>query len=96
MTIDQIIKVGALCTAIIGIYAFCQKVGKWMNKGNENEKRINELEEKHNKDIAEQNKELQVLTYSVLALLKAQQGDKSEIPHAVEVLEKHLNEKAHQ
>lgn len=94
MTVDQIIKVGALCSAIIGIYVFISKVVLWVDNQKKQDKRINDLEIKHDKDIADLKEELQLLTYSNLVILKSMQPN-AEITEAINKIEKHINEKAH-
>lgn len=92
---DNVIKIGALCTAITGIYIFISKVVLWVSNQKEQDKRIQELADKHDKDMHNVNEEMQLITYGLLTVLKAQNGDASNVNDAIDKIEKHLNAKAH-
>lgn len=56
-----------------------------------------EMLEKHDAAIKENNEELALLTYGILACLKGlhEQGANGPVTDAINKIEKHLNEKAH-
>lgn len=95
MTVDNIIKIGALCTAVTGIYIFISKVVLWMNNQKQQDEKIKELHEKHDRDMHNVNEEMQLITYGLLSVLKAYRGDETNVNDAIDKIEKHLNAMAH-
>lgn len=78
---------------------------KWVSGGvnlikkpAENEQSIEELARHHEADMQEQREELTLLTYGILACLKGlkEQGCNGPVTEAINRIEKHLNEKAHE
>lgn len=106
--VDIIIKIAALITAIIGIWAAIYAVIKWFQKQDKQSKDIAELKAKHEKDIEATRKkesedlksvkdELCILSYAMLAALDGLQQlhCNGNVTRAHDRLEKHLNQKAH-
>lgn len=81
-----IITVGEVIAAVITIGTACLVVLKWFQKQN-----------KQDADIAALKEETCLLTYGILACLKGlkEQGCNGPVTEAVNKIEKHLNEKAH-
>lgn len=92
---EQIIKIGGLVTAITGIYIFIAKVVLWVNNQKQQDDKIRNLQKKHDEDMHNVNVEMQLITYGLLTVLKAQKGDDSNVDDAIDKIEKHLNAKAH-
>lgn len=90
----------------IGIFV---RIHKFVLRQDTLEERINALETKeqddtdtlakiHDKEFDEVQRELQIITYAVLACLKClskQPCENDNIQETISVLEKHINEKAH-
>jgi len=95
---ESIIYTGKVCGAVASIVALIvlfSKLVRWVEMQKDQDLKIKNLEAKHDSDIKELKEELQLLTYSNLVVLKALQGDKTEVASVIDKIEKHLNEKAH-
>jgi len=86
-TPQMIITAASLITAIGAILAFYNKAYDFVNRQKKQDKLIHEIQE-----------EQAILTYGVLACLKGlkEQGCNGPVTEAVQKIEKHLNEKAHE
>lgn len=84
--IEGVITLAALISAIVVIIRNYNKMHKWFMKQEENEKDIKEIKD-----------EQEILTYGLLACLKGlhQQGCNGPVTKAIQKIEEHLNEKAH-
>lgn len=85
--LQTIITVAAFVSAVIALI-------KTYNRGYDFVKQQN----KQDRDIAEIKEEQALLTYGVLACLKGlhEQGCNGPVTEAIQKIEKHLNQKAHQ
>lgn len=83
---DTVIKAAAVLTAILAIGGVVYKVISWVQR-----------QKRQDEDIAAMNEELCLLTYGVLACLKGlkEQGCNGPVTNAIEKIEKHMNQKAH-
>lgn len=100
MVIDAntIIELGKIIGALGVIGGLIIGVIKWFQKQEKQSKDIATLEKTHKEDIEKIQDEFCVLTYGVLATLDGlkQQGCNGNVTKAYEMLEKHLNQKAHE
>ena len=98
-----------MLTALTAIITMAFKIVRWFDQQNKQESKFVELESKHNTDIAALKKiesediaaiknEQQLLTYGILACLKGlkEQGCNGPVTEAIDKIERHLNQKAHQ
>ena len=99
MVIDAnaIIEIGKIIGALGIIGGLIIGVIKWFQKQEKQSSDIVELKNTHNSDIEIIQDELCVLTFGLLATLDGlkQQGCNGNVTVAHEMLEKHLNKKAH-
>ena len=99
MVIDgnTIIEIGKIIGALGVIAGVVIAVIKWFQKQEKQTSDIAELRSTHASDIELIQDELCVLTFGVLATLDGlkQQGCNGNVTKAYEMLEKHLNKKAH-
>lgn len=106
--VDIILKILALIAAVGGFIASVYALFKWFHKQSKQPNEIAELKALHKKDMEESRKkadtdmqaikdELCVLSYAMLASLDGLQQLKcnGNVTRAHEMLEKHLNQKAH-
>ena len=94
----SIITVSAVVAAIITLVGFFSKAVRWMDRQKQQDDDLQALRETHNLDMETVNKELTLLVYGNLACLKglAEQGCDGPVSEAIQKIEKHLNQKAHQ
>lgn len=97
ITPQNIILTFSLIGAVVGILAYLAKAVRWMDRQKKHDEDIKALRDKHNTDQKYINDELTLLTYGVLACLKGlqEQGCNGPVKEAVNKIEKHINEKAH-
>ena len=99
MTVDvnTIIEIGKLIGALGVIAGVIVAVVKWFHKQEQQSKDIQALHDTHNSDINVIQEELSVVCFGLLATLDGlkQQGCNGNVTKAYEMLEKHLNKKAH-
>lgn len=93
-----IVTAGAVVTAIITLVGIFAKAVRWMDRQKQQDNDLQALREIHNHDMETVNKELSLLVYGNLACLKglAEQGCDGPVSEAIQKIEKHLNQKAHQ
>lgn len=109
VTIDGIIKAAGLLTALGVIIGLGVKAVHWFDQQDEQTKRLNELEAKHDNDKEELRSEISreiakiyaeqtIIVYGLLACLKGQQemGCNGPVTEAINKLEKHINQRAHE
>lgn len=84
---DVIIKIAGVITAVLAIFGVIFAVYRWYLKQN-----------KQDTDIAALKKEMTLLTYGVLSCLKglSEQGCNGPVTEAINKIEKHINQQAHQ
>ena len=95
---QSIITAGAVVTALTVIVTLLVKGVRWVDEQKKQRRDIKALEEKHDNDNNTIQDELQLLTWGVRACLKGlkEQGCNGPVTHAIDKIEKHLNEKAHE
>ena len=97
ITWQTIITAGAIVSAIAGITAYLVKLVLWVDRQKNQDKDIETLRQKHDKDNSAVQRELAILTYGVLACLKGLQevGCNGPVTEAVNKIERYINLKAH-
>lgn len=109
LTPQNVITAASLLTAVILLIKHFAKGVRWFDKQDKQSTDIDELREQHNADVEALKKELSddmravneeqtILTYGILACLKGlrEQGCNDSVPKAIDMIEKHLNKKAHE
>lgn len=83
---EKIITLVSVVTAVIALFKYYNKGHKWFMKQEEQETEIQSIKD-----------EQEILTKGILACLKglSQQGCNGPVTSAIEEIEEHLNEKAH-
>jgi hypothetical protein len=94
---STIIQTAALIGAVSGIFAFLYKFFKWLENQQEQDRKLEKLEAKHNEDIEGIKKELCVICYGLFATLDGlkQLGVNGNVTDAYNTLEQHINRTAH-
>ncbi len=87
ITWQSIVTVAAVIGAIVAIVAYFAKAVRWVDR-----------QKKQDKELAAMKEEQTILTYGVLACLKGlkEQGCNGPVTEAIDKIEKHLNQKAHE
>lgn len=87
LTAQTIITAGALVTAISAMVAVFVKLVRWADR-----------QKAQDVELASVQEELTLLTYGVLSCLKGlkEQGCNGPVTEAVNKIEKHINQKAHE
>ena len=98
VTAQTVITFAALLSAIGGIVALIVKLVHWVDNQKAQDVRMNDLEEKHERDKRAMQEETQLLMYGILSCLKGLQekGCNGPVTEAVNKIEKYLNAKAHE
>lgn len=88
----------AFVGAVIGLVAYFSRAVRWVDKQNNQDSKIEELEKHHEEDIVDIKTEQTILVYGILACLKGlkEQGCNGPVTEAIQRIEEHLNNKAHQ
>ena len=87
ITAQGIITAASLTAALVALTGYIFRAHDWVKKQNNQDAEIKAMKE-----------EQQLLTYGILACLKGlkEQGCNGPVTEAINKIEKHLNEKAHQ
>lgn len=87
VTWQSIVTVAAVIGAIVAIVAYFAKAVRWVDR-----------QKKQDRELAAIKEEQTILTYGVLACLKGlkEQGCNGPVTEAIDKIEKHLNQKAHE
>lgn len=98
ITSQGIITAAAFVAAVIALAGYIFKARDWVKKQDAQDSKIDKLKNQHNEDIKAMKEELTLLTYGQLACLKGlkEQGCNGPVTEAINKIEKHLNEKAHE
>ena len=96
-TAQTIITAGALVGAISGLVALLVKMVHWVDRQKAQDEELQNIREAHEADNHAAQEELTMLTYGVLACLKGlkEHGCNGPVTEAVNKIEKHLNQQAH-
>jgi len=98
LTQQNIITASAVIAAIVAIVTWFAKGVRWVDRQKQQDSDIRTLRETHNQDMDAMKKEQTLLVYGILACLKGlkEQGCNGPVTEAINKIEKHLNQKAHQ
>lgn len=97
ITWQSFITAFAFVGAVIGLVTYFSKVVRWVDKQNEQDKKIQKLQKHHEDDIASIKEEQTLLVEGILACLQGlkEQGCNGPVTKAIEKYETYLNQKAH-
>mgnify|MGYP003306558925 FL=1 len=97
LTWQTVVTAAAVIAAAAAIGTYVAKVVRWLDHQKEQDKRLDELQTREAEDRQEMEDELCIITYGLLACLKGlqEQGCDGPVTTAIEKLEKHINQKAH-
>ena len=95
---QNIVTISAIIAAIIAIIGHFAKGVRWFDNQSKQDGKIDTLQKKHDEDIGSIQTEQTLLVYGILACLKGlkEQGCNGPVTEAINKIEKHLNEKAHE
>ena len=100
MTFDwqSIVTVSAIIAAIVAIVGRFAKGVRWFDNQNKQDKKLDDLKKTHDEDIGSIQVEQTLIVYGLLACLKGlkEQGCNGPVTEAINKIEKHLNQKAHE
>lgn len=109
ITPQLIIATGAVLGALTAIITLLFKFVRWFDRQKAQDIELKEIKAKHEedikslkqmeaRDIADMKNEQQLLTYGILACLKGlkEQGCNGPVTEAINKIEKHLNQRAHE
>lgn len=98
ITAQGIVTAAAVAGALIALAGYFIKAHNWVNKQNGQDAKIAALEKQHASDIKALKSELSLIIDGQLACLKGlkEQGCNGPVTEAINKIEKHLNEKAHE
>ena len=98
LTPQSIITASTLLAAIVAIVTLFAKCVRWVDKQQQQTNDIEALRATHNHDMEGMKQEQTLLVYGILACLKGlkEQGCNGPVTEAINKIEKHLNQKAHE
>ena len=98
LTWDVLIKAGAVLGAVGVLIGALVKLVRWMDRQKQQDIAIETLRDTHNSDMDAMKQEQTLLVYGILACLKGlkEQGCNGPVTEAINKIERHLNQKAHQ
>lgn len=94
---QTIITAGAVVGAIVALGTYVFKMVRWFDRQKKQDSDIKEIRQHHEDDMKTIKKEQSLLVYGILACLKGlkEQGCNGPVTEAINRIEKHLNETAH-
>ena len=98
LTWQSIITASAVVAAVIALITIFAKGVRWMDRQRQQDADIVSLRDLHNHDMDGMKQEQTLIVYGLLACLKGlkEQGCNGPVTEAINKIEKHLNQKAHQ
>lgn len=95
---QTIITAFAVLSAIVGMVALFAKCVRWVDRQKQQDSDLKALRELHNHDMESMKQEQTLIVYGLLACLKGlkEQGCNGPVTEAINRMEKHLNQKAHE
>lgn len=98
ITWQSVITAAAIVGAVITLVTIFSKGVRWFDNQSTQDEKIEKLQQKHEEDIAAIKLEQTLLVFGILACLKGlkEQGCNGPVTEAINKLEKHLNQKAHE
>ncbi len=98
LNVQSIITVGAVVGALTALITLFVKIVRWIDHQKEQDKDIEDIRQQMAQHNRETKEEQTLLTYGILACLKGlqQQDCNGPVTEAINRIEKHLNQKAHE
>lgn len=98
LTWQSIITISAVLAAIVALVTLFAKGVRWVDKQEQQNADIKDLRSTHNSDMDGIKQEQTLMVYGLLACLKGlkEQGCNGPVTEAINKIEKHLNQKAHE
>ena len=98
LTWQSIITASAVVAAVTALIAIFAKCVRWMDRQKQQDSDIKGLRDMHNRDMDSMKQEQTLIVYGLLACLKGlkEQGCNGPVTEAINKMERHLNQKAHQ
>lgn len=98
ITWQTIITAAAVIAAAVAVAGYYNRALRWVDNQSAQDKKISALEHDSDVRFTELGKEQTLLTYGILACLKGlkEQGCNGPVTEAINKIDKHLNEKAHE
>lgn len=98
LTWQSIITLSAVLAAIVALVTLFAKGVRWVDKQEQQNADIIDLRSTHNSDMDGIKQEQTLMVYGLLACLKGlkEQGCNGPVTEAINKIEKHLNQKAHE
>jgi hypothetical protein len=98
VTWQTIITASAVMAAIIALVSLFAKAVRWMDRQEKQDGDIKALRATHVADMDSMKQEQTLIVYGLLACLKGlkEQGCNGPVTEAINRIEKHLNQKAHE
>ena len=98
LTWQSIITASAVLAAIVAMVTLFAKGVRWVDKQEKQDADIKALRNTHISDMDSMKQEQTLIVYGLLACLKglSEQGCNGPVTEAINQIEKHLNEKAHE
>lgn len=98
LTWQTIITAAAVIGAAVAIVAYFAKIVRWVDKQKRQDDDIKALRDTHISDMSHMKEEQTLIVYGLLACLKGlkEQGCNGPVTEAINKIEKHLNERAHE
>lgn len=98
ITPQGLITAASCIAAVVAIAGYLFKARDWVKNQNGQDKRLTDLAAHHEEDMKESREERQLMIYGLLACLKGlkEQGCNGPVTEAINKIEKHLNQKAHE
>jgi F420-0:gamma-glutamyl ligase-like protein len=98
LTWQSIVSAAAVLSALGVLIGFLVKAVRWMDKQKKQDDDIKALRNTHMSDMAHMKQEQTLMVYGLLACLKGlkEQGCNGPVTEAIDKIEKHLNQRAHE
>ena len=98
LNVQSIITVGAVVGALTALITLFVKIVRWIDHQKEQDKGIEDVRQQMAQHNRETKEEQTLLTYGILACLKGlnEKGCNGPVTEAINKIEKHLNQKAHE
>ena len=98
LTWQTVITAAAVLGAAGALIGALVKLVRWMDRQKQQDNEIKALRDTHNSDMDSMKQEQTLLVYGILACLKGlkEQGCNGPVTEAINKIERHLNQKAHQ
>jgi hypothetical protein len=98
LTPQTVTTASAVLAAVLAFITLFAKAVRWMDRQKQQDQELKSLEATHNRDMEAIKQEQTLIVYGLLACLKGlkEQGCNGPVTEAINKIEKHLNQKAHE